>query len=66
MKTFQKDLLRVEIYESRPAMGAAAAEQIKNCFLALLSEKETINVIFAAAPSQNEVLDALVADTDIP
>ena len=66
MKTFQKDLLKVEIYESRPAMGAAAAEQIKNCFLSLLKEKETINVIFAAAPSQNEVLDALVADTDIP
>ena len=66
MKTFQKDLLKVEIYESRPKMGAAAAEQIKNCFLALLNEKETINVIFAAAPSQNEVLDALVADTDIP
>ena len=66
MKTFEKDLLKVEIYDSRAEMGAAAAKQIKDCFLSLLREKQTINVIFAAAPSQNEVLDALVADTDIP
>ena len=66
MKTFQKDLLKVEIYDTRAEMGAAAAQQIKNRFLSLLNEKETINVIFAAAPSQNDVLEALVADTDIP
>ena len=33
--------------------------------LYLLAEKEEINMIFAAAPSQNEVLAALVSKTDI-
>ena len=66
MKTFQKDLLRVNIYETRSEMGNAAAADIKACILSLLAEKETVNMIFAAAPSQNEVLAALATDKDIP
>lgn len=66
MKSLQKDLLKVQIYDSRARMGAAAAEDIKACLLSLLQEKEKVNVIFAAAPSQNEVLASLVADKEIP
>ena len=66
MKTLQKDLLKVNIYESRKAMGDAAAADIKACILSLLEKKESINMIFAAAPSQNEVLAALATDRDIP
>ena len=66
MKTFKKDLLNVNVYETRTEMGKAAAEDIKTCILSLLQNKETINMIFAAAPSQNEVLATLVTDADIP
>ena len=66
MKTMQKDLLKVNIYETRKEMGEAAAKDIKACILSLLETKETINMIFAAAPSQNEVLYALATDKEIP
>ena len=66
MKTFKKDLLNVNIYETRDEMGKAAASDIKACILSLLEKKETINMIFAAAPSQNEVLFALATDKEIP
>ena len=66
MRSFQRDLLTVNIFETRADMGQAAAKDIKACMLSLLDTQETINMIFAAAPSQNEVLAALVADTDIP
>ncbi len=66
MKEINKDRLTVKIYDTRAQMGAAAAREIKDCILALLVQKKTINMIFAAAPSQNEVLDALVADREIP
>ena len=66
MKTLQKDLLTVNIYESRTEMGQAAAKDIKAKILELLKTKESINMIFAAAPSQNEVLYALATDREIP
>ena len=66
MKTIQKDLLTVQIYETRSEMGSAAAKDIKACILSLLQTKETINMIFAAAPSQNEVLASLATDKEIP
>jgi glucosamine-6-phosphate deaminase len=46
-------------------MGAAAARDIKSKVCELLATTPQINVIFAAAPSQNEVLASLVADQDI-
>ena len=66
MKTLQKDLLKVNIYETRVEMGKAAAADIAACILSLLEKKETVNMIFAAAPSQNEVLAQLASDTRIP
>lgn len=66
IKAFKQDSLLCRIYDTRSEMGAAAAEDIHNKILQLLSEKEVINMIFAAAPSQNEVLDALIRKTDIP
>ena len=47
-------------------MGSAAAEQGAECLKKLLENQENINVMFAAAPSQNEVLAALATDKDIP
>jgi glucosamine-6-phosphate deaminase len=66
MKTFKKDNLNVNIYASRDEMGAAAAADVKAAILRALTEKETINMIFAAAPSQNEVLFNLANDKEIP
>ena len=65
MKTFQKDKLTVEIYENRTLMGEAAARDIKAKISELLSKKQEINMIFAAAPSQNDVLKSLVEDKEI-
>lgn len=65
MKTFQQDKLTVKVFENRTLMGQDAAKDIAARLKALLSEKEEVNVIFAAAPSQNDVLAALVADTSI-
>ena len=65
MKTYFQDKLKVNIYDSRTAMGAAAAEDISEKIKELLAEKDEISMIFAAAPSQNEVLASLVADKSI-
>ena len=66
MKTFIKDQLRVNVYSSRDEMGMAAAADVKAAILRALADKETINMIFAAAPSQNEVLANLATDREIP
>ena len=66
MKEFKKDNLTVKVLESRAEMGDAAARDIHDRILALLDEKDEINMIFAAAPSQNDVLKALVSYEDIP
>ena len=65
MKSLQAGKLAVKIYDSRAEMGAAAAADVAACIRKLLEAKETINMIFAAAPSQNEVLAALKADKTI-
>ena len=65
MKSFKKDKLQVEIYENRTLMGEAAARDIKAKIAELLSEKAEINMIFAAAPSQNDVLLSLVNDKTV-
>ena len=65
MKSLQAGKLAVKIYDSRAEMGAAAAADVAACIRKLLETKETINMIFAAAPSQNEVLAALKADKTI-
>jgi glucosamine-6-phosphate deaminase len=49
----------VRVYESRKTMGAAAAERFAREVNRLMSSKEEINIVFAAAPSQNEFLHSL-------
>ena len=56
---FIKDKLRVEIYETRSLMGYHAADGVSKRITELLAEKEYINIVFAAAPSQNEFLTSL-------
>ena len=60
MKTFNKEKLSVCINETRAQMGKAAAEKCAEYIRALFVEKEEINVVFAAALSQNEFLEELL------
>lgn len=55
----------VNIFETRKEMGKAAALECAECIKELLKTKKEINMIFAAAPSQNEFLEALAADKSI-
>lgn len=59
IRTLKKDNLSVRIYDSRAAMGEAAAQDAILLLRKLLEEKERVRAIFAAAPSQNEFLSAL-------
>lgn len=54
-----------EIYEDRQLMGVSAARQAAERIRSLLAEQDFVNIIFAAAPSQNEFLAALVQEPDI-
>lgn len=65
MITDKIDLLEVARFDDRPAMGRAAADATATQIRELLSRQETVSMIFAAAPSQNEFLAALVANEDI-
>lgn len=59
------DNLTVKKFETRTEMGAVAAQDITAAIKALLEKKSEINMIFAAAPSQNDVLQSLVeSDVD--
>ncbi|HZY82400.1 MAG TPA: glucosamine-6-phosphate deaminase [Cyclobacteriaceae bacterium] len=60
MKELVKDLLTIRQYENRAAMDTAAAQAVAECIREKLKSRDTINMIFAAAPSQNEMLAALV------
>ena len=65
LKTFKSGKLDVRIYDSRKSMGQAAADDVAACIRDLLSRKDEIRIIFAAAPSQNEFLEALVSEPGI-
>jgi len=50
---------------TRKEMGECAAADTAACITALLRTQETVNMIFAAAPSQNEFLQALIGHKEI-
>lgn len=63
--SFTADRLRVRVFPTRGEMGRAAAKDIEDAVISVLEEKSDCNIIFAAAPSQNEVLASLAASTRI-
>ncbi len=65
IKSFKAEKLTVNVYETRGEMGSSAAHDIKTCISNILKQKNECNIIFAAAPSQNEVLDVLANSKDI-
>lgn len=65
MKYLKKDELQVLIAVSREEMGRVAGQDAAALIKVLLQEKDELNVMFAAAPSQNDVLAELMSDPEI-
>jgi glucosamine-6-phosphate deaminase len=59
MKELTADRLNVKIYNDRYELGLNAAKIAAKQIGLLLKEQDVVNIIFAAAASQNEFLDAL-------
>lgn len=59
------DNLAVSIDRSRALMGTNAARSVTNRMRTLLGKQEHINMVFAAAPSQNEFLAELCSMADL-
>ena len=55
-----RDNVLVHIFDSRESLGEAAAKAVADTIQKLLATQPTLNMVFAAAPSQNEFLAALI------
>jgi glucosamine-6-phosphate deaminase len=62
---FSADSLKVVVHEDRARAGRAAALAISQAIRERQAIAERVNVVFAAAPSQNEFLAGLVASKDV-
>lgn len=65
VKEIKVDEVLVKIYKNRDDMGKGAAYDVAEKIRELARIKDTINIVFAAAPSQNEFLSYL-NEKDIP
>lgn len=61
-KNFTVEKLFVSVHSDRPSMGQAAAKAAAERINAVIAEKGEANVVFAAAPSQNETLEYLLKE----
>jgi glucosamine-6-phosphate deaminase len=64
-RVFRVGQLNVRVFENREAMGAAAAAEAVDAIREILSRAQTAGVIFAAAPSQNELLAGLRTSAEV-
>ena len=60
MKEFIKDKLTVKVFDNRNLMGEAVASAVAERINILLSTQAFVNIIFGAAPSQNEFFEELL------
>ncbi len=65
VKKYKKDNLYIEMFDTSENMGKKAAADTAKIITQLLDKKETVRMIFAAAPSQNEFLKHLVLNKEI-
>lgn len=65
IKEFMQNKARVRVYDSRKSLGDQAGADVAAHIRKLLSEKERVRIMFAAAPSQNETISALLEAKDI-
>jgi len=66
IRKIQVKELTVRVFDNRASMGTAAAKHAAEMIRTVAAEKEEINIIFAAAPSQNDFLAELRAMDDLP
>ncbi|MDR2039405.1 MAG: glucosamine-6-phosphate deaminase [Bacteroidales bacterium] len=59
VKYIQKYSLHIYVYPSRKELGSSAARNVGDTIREMLQQKDFLNIIFAAAPSQNEFLESL-------
>ncbi len=65
MKKEKIDKLKIEVYNTRKKMGQKSAQDFIDYVVDLQNKKKNIRIIFAAAPSQNEFLEAVTKDNKI-
>src|SRR5438046_805392 len=65
IRTQTVDRLRVQIYSDRAGLGAAAGRDVASEIRELQRKQGNVRIIFAAAPSQNEMLATLVKEKGI-
>lgn len=65
IRSLKKDKLAVKIYSTREELGSAAGPEAAKKIKELQKTKQIINIIFAAAPSQNEFLENLISQEGI-
>ncbi|MCX8154934.1 MAG: glucosamine-6-phosphate deaminase [Verrucomicrobiae bacterium] len=61
MHAFKVEALAVRVYDSQPAMAAAAAAEVRDYLAAVLAAQGQARVILASAASQEQFLAALTA-----
>lgn len=66
LREMKWDELKVLVFPGRWEMGAFSAKEAAGYIKKLGREQEEINILFAAAPSQNEFLEALAKEPDVP
>ena len=66
LKEGQAQSLKYFVFSDRSCAGEKAALDIAETMLDCLNKKDVINMIFAAAPSQNETLASLLSHNEIP
>lgn len=60
VREFHQDQLEVFVCRDRKSMGSQAAQEVGALMRSLLAERQSLNMMFAAAPSQSEFLDELL------
>ena len=62
VQEFVKDKLVCKVFSDRDSMGKCAADLIAERIRELLAKQSEVNMLFAAAPSQNDVIRHLVQE----
>lgn len=65
MKKETPSKIDLQVFDSRAEMGAAAGMAVEKKIVELLAVQKTVRVIFASAPSQDEVQEYLSRSTEI-
>lgn len=66
VNNYKFEKMGVSICDTRAELGIAGAEKVLELMNKVLETKDDINIIFASAPSQMDVINALLERNDVP